>query len=190
MSDDGDTGRQPPGSEESSQIDISMTWCTGNSLATFLVHYPHSYSTDQETVMRAIIGWGVGATCATLIVTGLSAAPAPAQETKNDRREVRHDSREVRADRREVAKDTQEVRSDRRELEASRQKLRDAYKSGDPAAIKAAREGYQKSRGSYHADAKDRRQDVRNLQQDRQDRRQDIHDLHEDAGQARIHQSR
>src|SRR6185503_6445957 len=70
---------------------------------------PHSYSTEQEMVMRTIIGWGVGATCATLIVTGLSAAPAPAQETKNDRGEVRQDSREIRGDRREIAKDTQEV---------------------------------------------------------------------------------
>ncbi len=140
--------------------------------------------------MRTIIGWGVGATCATLIVTGLSAAPAPAQEAKNDRREVRQDSREVRGDRKEIAKDTQEVRGDRKDLEASRQKLREAYRSGDPAAIKAAREAYQKSRGSYHADLKERRQDVRDLQQDKQDRREDVRDLQQDARQARARQSR
>ena len=140
--------------------------------------------------MRTIIGWTVGATCATLIVTGMSAAPAPAQETRNDRREIRQDTRAIRGDRKEIAKDTQEVRGDRKELEASRQKLREAYKSGDPAAIKAAREGYQKSRGSYHSDLKDRRQDARDLQQDKQDRREDVRDLHQDARQARARQSR
>ena len=62
--------------------------------------------------MRTIIGWSVGAACATVIVTGLSALPAPAQETKNDRREIRQDSREIRGDRKEIAKDTQsEVKS-------------------------------------------------------------------------------
>jgi len=129
--------------------------------------------------MRTIIGWGVGATCATLIVTGLSAAPAPAQETKNDRGEVRQDSREIRGDRREIAKDTQEVRGDRKDLDASRQKLREAYKSGDPAAIKTARENYQKSRGSLHGDVRDRRQDARDLQQDKQDRREDFDNLYD-----------
>ena len=34
----------------------------------------------------------------------------------------------------------------RKELEASRERLRAAYRSGDPAAIKAAREHYQKLR--------------------------------------------
>ena len=126
--------------------------------------------------MRTIIGWGVGATCATLIVTGLSAAPAPAQETKNDRGEVRQDSREIRGD--------------RKDLDASRQKLREAYKSGDPAAIKTARENYQKSRGSLHGDVRDRRQDARDLQQDKQDRREDVRDLQQDARQARTRQSR
>ena len=141
--------------------------------------------------MRTIIGWGVGATCATLIVTGLSAAPAPAQETKNDRGEVRQDSREIRGDRREIAKDTQEVRGDRKDLDASRQKLREAYKSGDPAAIKTARENYQKSRGSLHGDVRDRRQDAL-LQQFFRDlyRREDVRDLQQDARQARTRQSR
>src|SRR5438132_14183578 len=107
--------------------------------------------------MRTIIGWTVGAACATVIVTGLSALPAPAQEAKNDRREVRQDSREIRGDRKEVGRDTQEVRGDRKDLEASRQQLRDAYKSGDAAAIKAARENYQKNRSSLRGDLKDRR---------------------------------
>jgi dsDNA-specific endonuclease/ATPase MutS2 len=140
--------------------------------------------------MRTIIGWSVGAACATVIVTGLSALPAPAQETKNDRREIRQDSREIRGDRKEIAKDTQEVRGDRKDLEASRQKLREAYKSGDPAAIKAARESYQKSRGSLHGDVKDRRQDARDLRQDKQDRGEDVQDLHQDQRQARTRQAK
>ena len=139
--------------------------------------------------MRTIIGWTVGAACATVIVTGLSALPAPAQETKNDRREIQ-DSREIRGDRKEIAKDTQEVRGDRKELLASRQKLREAYKSGDPAAIKAAREGYLKSRGSLHGDLKDRRQDARDLRQDKQDRREDVQDLRQDQRQARTRQAK
>src|SRR4029077_18273644 len=112
----------------------------------------HSY--DEETAMRTIIGWTVGAACATVIVTGVS-APAPAQETKNDRQEVRQDSREIRGDRKEVGRDTQEGRGDRKDLEASRQRLRDAYKSGDAAAIKAARENYQKNRSSLRGDLKE-----------------------------------
>ena len=139
--------------------------------------------------MRTIIGWTVGAACATVIVTGLSALPAPAQETKNDRREIQ-DPREIRGDRKEIAKDTQEVRGDRKELLASRQKLREAYKSGDPAAIKAAREGYLKSRGSLHGDLKDRRQDARDLRQDKQDRREDVQDLRQDQRQARTRQAK
>ena len=117
--------------------------------------------------MRTLIGWSVGAACATVIVTGLSALPAPAQETKSDRREIRQDTREIRGDRKEIAKDTKEVRGDYKDVQASRQRLREAYKSGDPAAIKAARENYQKSRGTLRADARDRRQDVRDLHQDK-----------------------
>jgi hypothetical protein len=36
--------------------------------------------------------------------------------------------------------------SKKKELDASRERLRAAYRSGDPAAIKAARENYQKLR--------------------------------------------
>ena len=140
--------------------------------------------------MRTMIGWTVGAACATVIVTGLSALPAPAQEAKNDRREIRQDSREIRGDRREIAKDTKEIHGDSKELRASRQQLREAYKSGDPAAIKAARENYQKSRGSLRGDLKDRRQDVRDLHQDKQDRREDVRDLHQDRRQARTPQAK
>jgi gas vesicle protein len=140
--------------------------------------------------MRTLIGWTMGAACATVIVTGLSALPAPAQETKNDRREIRQDSREIRGDRKEIAKDTKEIRGDQKELQASRQQLREAYRSGDPAAIKAAREKYQKSRGGLRSDLKDRRQDVRDLHQDKQDRREDVRDLHQDRRQARTRQAK
>lgn len=68
--------------------------------------------------MRTLIGWTVGAACATLIVSGISAVPVQGQDTKHERKD----------------------------LEASRQQLRNAYKSGDPAAIKAARENYSKAR--------------------------------------------
>lgn len=140
--------------------------------------------------MRTLIGWTVGAACATVIVTGLFPLPAPAQETKSDRREIRQDTREIRGDRKEIAKDTKEIRGDQKELQASRQQLREAYKSGDPAAIKAARENYQKSRGGLRGDLKDRRQDVRDLHQDKQDRREDVRDLHEDRRQVRTRQAK
>lgn len=67
---------------------------------------------------RTLIGWIVGAACATVIVSGMSALPVQGQDTKQERRN----------------------------LETPRQQLRDAYKSGDSAAIKAARENYQKAR--------------------------------------------
>lgn len=117
--------------------------------------------------MRTIIGCTVGAVCATVIVTGLAPLPAPAQETWSDRREIRQDTREIRGDRREIARDTQEIRGDHKDLQASRRQLREAYKSGDPATIKAARESYQKHRGALRGDLKDRRQDVRDLHQDK-----------------------
>lgn len=135
--------------------------------------------------MRTLIGWTAGAACATVIVAGLSALPAPAQdvraqELKKDRRDLRLDTREIGGDRKDVAKDTHEVRQDRKGLETSRQQLRDAYKSGDPAAIKAARQNFQKSRGELRGDAKDRRQDVRDLRQDKEARRDDARDLRQD----------
>jgi hypothetical protein len=37
---------------------------------------------------------------------------------------------------------------------------------------------------------KDRRQDVRDLQQDKQDRREDVRDLHEDQRQVRARQTK
>ena len=69
--------------------------------------------------MRTLIGWTVGAACATVIVSGGTALPV-------------HGG--------------QDVKHERKDVEASRQQLRDAYRSGDPAAIKAARENYQKAR--------------------------------------------
>ena len=68
--------------------------------------------------MRTLIGWTVGAACATLIVSGISALPVQGQDVKQERKD----------------------------LETSRQQLRNAYKSGDPAAIKAARESYSRAR--------------------------------------------
>ena len=139
--------------------------------------------------MRILIGWTVGAACATVIVTGLSAFPAPAQEAKNDRREIGQDSSKIWGDRREIAKDTRDIHGDQKELRASRQQLREAYKSGDPAAIKAAREHYQKSRGGLRGELRDRRQDARDLRQGKQDRSEDVPDLHEDRRQAQIRQA-
>ncbi|HSE05384.1 MAG TPA: hypothetical protein VLK35_14645 [Methylomirabilota bacterium] len=68
--------------------------------------------------MRTLIGWTVGAACATVIVSGISALPVQGQDVKQERKD----------------------------LETSRQQLRHAYKSGDPAAIKAAREKFSKAR--------------------------------------------
>ena len=62
--------------------------------------------------MRTLIGWTLGAACATVIVSGISALPVQGQDVKQERKEI----------------------------ETSRQQLREAYKSGDRAAIKAARE--------------------------------------------------
>ena len=69
--------------------------------------------------MRTLIGWTVGAACAIVIGSGGTALPV-------------HGG--------------QDMKHERKDIEASRQQLRDAYKSGDPAAIKAARESYQKAR--------------------------------------------
>ena len=73
--------------------------------------------------MRTLIGWTVGAACATVIVSGISALPVQGQDVKHERKEI----------------------------ETSRQQLRNAYKSGDPAAIKAARENYSKTRNEGQA---------------------------------------
>jgi len=69
-------------------------------------------------MMRTLIGWTGGAACATVIVRGISALPVQGQDIKHERKEI----------------------------ESSRQQLREAYRSGDPAAIKTARENYQKAR--------------------------------------------
>jgi len=78
---------------------------------------------------RTLIGWTVGAACATLIVSGISALPVQGQDVKHERKDI----------------------------ETSRQQLRNAYKSGDPAAIKAARENYAKSRNEPSKDKRERR---------------------------------
>jgi hypothetical protein len=41
-------------------------------------------------------------------------------------------------------------------MESSRQQLRNAYKSGDPVAIKAARESYSKARNEPSKDKRER----------------------------------
>jgi hypothetical protein len=79
--------------------------------------------------MRTLVGWTVGVACATVIVSGMSALPVRGQDVKQERKDI----------------------------ESSRQKLRDAYKSGDPAAIKAARENYQKTRNQPPSDKRARR---------------------------------
>ncbi len=78
--------------------------------------------------MKTLIGWTVGAACATVIVSGISALPVQGQDSKHERRDI----------------------------ETSRQQLREAYKSGDPGAIKTARENYQKARNEP---SKDKRRD-------------------------------
>ncbi|HET9854215.1 MAG TPA: hypothetical protein VFR53_04090 [Methylomirabilota bacterium] len=80
--------------------------------------------------MRTLIGWAVGAACATVIVSGVTALPVQGH---------------------------QDVKHERKDVEASRQKLREAYKSGDPAAIKTARENYQKARNDSPKDKRERR---------------------------------
>jgi hypothetical protein len=77
--------------------------------------------------MRTLIGWTVGAACATVIVSGIT--PLPVQGG-------------------------QDIKHERKDIETSRQQLRAAYRSGDPAAIKAARENYVKTRNET---SKDRR---------------------------------
>ena len=80
-------------------------------------------------MMRTLIGWTVGAACATVIVSGISALPVQGQDIKHERKEI----------------------------ESSRQQLREAYRSGDPAAIKTARENYQKARNEPSKDKRERR---------------------------------
>jgi len=79
-------------------------------------------------MMRTLIGWTVGAACATVIVSGISALPVQGQDVKQERKG----------------------------LESSRQQLRNAYKSGDPAAIKAARDNYSKTRNEPSKDKRAR----------------------------------
>ena len=77
--------------------------------------------------MRMLIGWTMGAACATVIVIGVPALPTQGG---------------------------QDVKHERRDIETSRQQLREAYRSGDPAAIKAARENFQKVRNEPSRDAR------------------------------------
>jgi gas vesicle protein len=86
--------------------------------------------------MKRLSSWTVAAACAIAAVAGLSALPASAQEVREDR---------------------QDIRQDRTALRGARQQLRDAYKSGDPGAVKAARENLQKTRSSLHRDLAARR---------------------------------
>ena len=79
--------------------------------------------------MRTLIGWTVGAACATVIVSGVTALPVQGGP---------------------------DVKHERRNVETSRQQLREAYKSGDPAAIKTARENYQKARNEPSKDKRER----------------------------------
>ena len=79
--------------------------------------------------MRTLIGWTVGAACATVIVSGISTVPVQGQD----------------------------MRHERKDIETSRQQLREAYRSGDPAAIKTARENYQKARNEPSMDRRERR---------------------------------
>jgi hypothetical protein len=82
--------------------------------------------------MSTRMGWIVGAVC--LMIAGFAVLPAPAQDPKG----LRPPAGEVRSDKPEGSK--------KKDLDASRERLRAAYRSGDPAAIKAARENYQKLR--------------------------------------------
>ncbi|HEY7041683.1 MAG TPA: hypothetical protein VID28_22635 [Methylomirabilota bacterium] len=91
--------------------------------------------------MNARMGWIIGA--ASLMIAGFAVLPAPAQDPKAGWL----DTRELGSNNPENSKNGPQHRKDRKELDASRERLRDAYRSGDPAAIKAARESYQKQRG-------------------------------------------
>ena len=91
--------------------------------------------------MSTRMGWTGGAAC--LMIAGFAVLPAPAQDPKA----VGPDAGAVRSDKPEGSKSGQ-PRKDRKDLEAAREQLRAAYRSGDPAAIKAARENYQKLRAA------------------------------------------
>jgi hypothetical protein len=85
------------------------------------------------------MGWTIGAVC--VMIAGFAVFPAPAQNPQG----ARPETRETRGDKTETVKNGQRT-AKRKELEASREQLRAAYRSGDPAAIKIARENYQKQR--------------------------------------------
>lgn len=131
--------------------------------------------------MNRLTSWTMIATCAVVAVAGLSVSPAKAQDVREDRQDIRQDTRDVRSDKQDIGKDTQGIQQDRAALRGARQQLRDAYKSGDPNAVKAARENLRKTRSSLRTGLKDRRRaDLRDLHHDRQDRRADVGDLHRD----------
>lgn len=87
--------------------------------------------------MSTRMGWTVGAAC--LMIAGFAVLPAPAQDPKPAGQEAGA----VHSDKPDSGKNG----AHRKDLEASRERLRAAYRSGDPVAIKAARENYQKLRG-------------------------------------------
>ena len=89
--------------------------------------------------MSTRTGWTIGAVC--VMIAGFTVLPAPAQNPQG----ARPEARETRGDKTEAVKNGQRT-AKRTELEASREQLRAAYRSGDPAAIKTARENYQKQR--------------------------------------------
>ena len=75
-------------------------------------------------MMRTLINWTMGAACATVIVSRISALPMQGQDIKHERRDI----------------------------ETSRQQLRNAYRSDDPSTIKTAQENYQKARNEPSRD--------------------------------------
>ncbi len=102
-------------------------------------------------MMRRLAGWTAAAVGAAVICAGAT-LPASPQDVSDrpDRREARQD---VRQDRRDGGQEPRDLRQDRDELLGARQQLREAYKSGDPGAIKAARERYQKARAELRREA-------------------------------------
>ena len=98
--------------------------------------------------MNRLTSWTMIATCAIVAVAGLSVSPAKAQDVRKDRQDSRQDTRDIRSDKQDIGKDTQSIQQDRTALRGARQQLRDAYKSGDPNAVKAARENRRRFTGT------------------------------------------
>ena len=109
--------------------------------------------------MNRLTSWT--AACAIAAMAGLSALPASAQDVAGDRRDIRPDTRDIRGDRQDLAKDAEDIRQDRAARRGARRQMRDAYRSGDPGAVKAARENLRKTRGSLRRDLEERRATTR-----------------------------